>query len=125
MFNNKDAIAMIAVRDMQVAAKFYETVLGLQKESTIDKEVITYRSGNTRINVYQSQYAGTNKATTLIWNVGDDIDAIARMLKNKGIAFEHYDLPGLTLENDLYVGDGMKVAWFKDPDGNILSIVSG
>lgn len=125
MFNNKDAIAMIAVKDMQVAAKFYETVLGLQKESTLDKEVITYRSGNTRINVYQSQYAGTNKATTLIWDVGDDIDAIARTLKDKGIVFEHYDLPGLTLENDLYVGDGMKVAWFKDPDGNILSIVSG
>lgn len=125
MFNNKDAITMIAVKDMQVAAKFYETVLGLQKESTRDKEVITYRSGNTRINVYQSQYAGTNKATTLIWDVGDDIDAIARTLKDKGIAFEHYDLPGLTLENDIYVGDGMKVAWFKDPDGNILSIVSG
>ncbi|HWV63338.1 MAG TPA: VOC family protein [Oxalicibacterium sp.] len=125
MFNDKDAIAMIAVKDMQVAAKFYETVLGLQKESTRDKEVITYRSGNTRINVYQSQYAGTNKATTLIWDVGDDIVTIARALKDKGVTFERYDLPGLTLDGDLYVGDGMKVAWFKDPDDNILSIVSG
>ena len=125
MFNDKDAIAMIAVKDMQVAAKFYETVLGLQKESTRDKEVITYRSGNTRINVYQSQYAGTNKATTLIWDVGDDIVTIARALKDKGVTFERYDLPGLTLNGDLYIGDDMKVAWFKDPDDNILSIVSG
>ncbi len=125
MLNSKDAITMVAVKDMQVAAKFYETTLGLQKESVEDEEVITYRSGNARINVYKSQYAGTNKATTLIWNVGDEIDAIARTLKDKGVAFEHYDLPGLTLEGDIHVGDGMKVAWFKDPDGNILSIVSG
>lgn len=124
MLNSKDAITMIAVKDMQVAAKFYEGTLGLQKESAEGEDVITYRSGNTRINVYRSQYAGTNKATTLIWNVGDEIDPIAHTLKDKGVAFEHYDLPGLTLEGDLHVGGNMKVAWFKDPDGNILSIVS-
>lgn len=125
MLNSKEAITMIAVKDMQVAAKFYETALGLQKESVEGEEVITYRSGNARINVYRSQYAGSNKATTLVWNVGDEIDTIARTLKDKGIAFEHYDLPGLTLEGDIHVGGHMKVAWFKDPDGNILSIVSG
>ncbi len=124
MLNSKEAITMVAVKDMQVAAKFYEATLGLQKESVEGNEVITYRSGNTRINVYRSQYAGTNKATTLIWNVGDEIETIARVLKDKGVAFEHYDLPGLTLEGDVYVGGNMKVAWFKDPDGNILSIVS-
>ncbi|MFJ7566192.1 VOC family protein [Herminiimonas sp. NPDC097707] len=124
MLNSKEAITMIAVKDMQVAAKFYEATLGLQKESVEGNDVITYRSGNTRINVYRSQYAGTNKATTLIWNVGDEIDTIAHTLKDKGVAFVHYDLPGLTLEGDLHVGGNMKVAWFKDPDGNILSIVS-
>jgi predicted enzyme related to lactoylglutathione lyase len=125
MLNSKEAITMVAVKDIQVAAKFYETTLGLQKESVEGDEVITYRSGNARINVYRSQYAGTNKATTLIWNVGDEIDTIARALKDKGVAFEHYDLPGLTLEGDIHVGGNMKVAWFKDPDGNILSLVSG
>ena len=75
--------------------------------------------------MYRSEYAGSNKATTLMWDVGDEIDAIARTLKDKGVVFEHYDLPGLTLEGDLHVGGNMKVAWFKDPDGNILSIVSG
>lgn len=125
MLNSKEAIPMVAVKDMQVAAKFYETTLGLQQESVEGEEVITYRSGNARINVYRSQYAGTNKATTLVWNVGDEIDTIARTLKDKGVAFEHYDLPGLTLEGDLHVGGNMKVAWFKDPDGNILSLVSG
>lgn len=124
MLNSKEAIAMVAVKDIQVAARFYETILCLQKESMEGGEVITYRSGNSRINVYLSQYAGTNKATTVTWNVGDEIEAIARTLKNKGVVFEHYDFPGLALEGDLHVGGNMKVAWFKDPDGNILSLVS-
>lgn len=125
MLKSKEAITMVAVKDIQVAAKFYESTLGLQKESVEGDEVITYRSGNTKINVYRSQYAGSNKATTLMWDVGDEIDTIARALKEKGVVFEHYDLPGLTLEGDLHVGGNMKVAWFRDPDGNILSIVSG
>lgn len=125
MLKSKEAITMIAVKDIQVAAEFYESTLGLQKESVEGGEVITYRSGNTRINIYRSQYAGSNKATTLMWDVGDEIDTIARTLKDKGVIFEHYDLPGLTREGDIHVGGDMKVAWFRDPDGNILSIVSG
>jgi hypothetical protein len=46
-------------------------------------------------------------------------------LKEKGIFFEHYDLPGLTQQGDIHVGEGMKTAWFKDPDGNILSLIEG
>jgi hypothetical protein len=59
------------------------------------------------------------------WEVGDKVDQMARELKAKGVSFEHYDMPGLRLDGDVHVGDGMRVAWFKDPDGNILSIVSG
>ncbi|MBF8176925.1 VOC family protein [Herminiimonas contaminans] len=125
MLKSKEAITMIAVKDIQVAAEFYESTLGLQKESVEGGEVITYRSGSTKINIYRSQYAGSNKATTLMWDVGDEIDTIARTLKDKGVIFEHYDLPGLTLEGDIHAGGDMKVAWFRDPDGNILSIVSG
>jgi hypothetical protein len=55
--------------------------------------------------------------------VGDRIEPIVKSLKSKGITFEHYDMPGLSLEGDIHVGSGMKVAWFKDPDGNILNLV--
>jgi catechol 2,3-dioxygenase-like lactoylglutathione lyase family enzyme len=125
MLSDKDAIAMIAVKDLKAAARFYEETLGLARLSTEGDEVITYRSGKSALNVYHSQFAGTNKATSVVWNVGDEIDAVAAALKSKGVTFERYDLPGLTLQGDLYVGGDMKVAWFKDPDGNILSIVSG
>jgi len=125
MLGDKEAIPMIAVKDVSVAAKFYEGTLGLSKLSTEDNEVITYRSGNSKLNVYHSQYAGTNRATVVVWNVGDEIESIAVALKGKGVVFEHYAMPGLSLKGDVHIGGGMKVAWFKDPDGNILSIVSG
>jgi hypothetical protein len=47
-----------------------------------------------------------------------------QQLKAKGITFEHYDMPGVTREGDIHVAGDMKVAWFKDPDGNILNIAS-
>ena len=125
MLNDKEAIAMIAVRDLKAAAKFYEGTLGLTRLSTQGEEVITYRSGNSALNVYHSQYAGTNKATALVWNVGKEMESVVNALKSKGVVFEHYDMPGLTLQGDVHVGGDMKVAWFKDPDGNILSVVSG
>ena len=80
------------------------------------------KSGDTTLNVYRSEFAGTNKATALTFDV-DDIDAEVRELKDKGITFEHYDVQGLKADGDIYSGEGMKTAWFKDPDGNILSLV--
>lgn len=125
MLGDKEAIAMIAVKNVSVAAKFYEGTLGLSKLSSEGDEVITYRSGTSKINIYHSQFAGTNQATAVVWNVGDEIETIAVALKAKGVVFEHYAMPGLSLKGDVHVGGDMKVAWFKDPDGNILSIVSG
>jgi hypothetical protein len=57
------------------------------------------------------------------WPV-DDIDQEVEALKGKGVTFEHYDnIPGLKVQGDIHVGDNIKMAWFKDPDGNILHIV--
>ena len=56
---------------------------------------------------------------------GNDVDRIVQSLKAKGLKFEHYDMPNTTREGDIYVAGGMRIAWFKDPDGNIHSIVSG
>jgi catechol 2,3-dioxygenase-like lactoylglutathione lyase family enzyme len=125
MLNNVDATANLAVKDISVARRFYEGTLGLKEVGTEGDEFVAYRSGNTTINVYKSQYAGSNKATAVTWNVGDKLDAEVRNLAAKGVKFEHYDMPGLTRNGDVHEGDGMKVAWFKDPDGNILNLVSG
>ena len=78
------------------------------------------------INVYRSKYAGTNQATALTWEVGENVENVVESLKAKGISFEHYDMPDITREGegDIHIGGNMKVAWFKDPDGNILNIIS-
>lgn len=125
MLADKDAVAMIAVKDLAAAGRFYEGVLGLEKLDSPEQEVLVFRSGATRLNVYRSEFAGTNRATAVTWDVGNELEAIAAQLKAKGVEFEHYDMPDLKREGDIHSGGGMKVAWFKDVDGNILSLASG
>jgi catechol 2,3-dioxygenase-like lactoylglutathione lyase family enzyme len=123
MLRDTDAVATLAVKDLAVAAKFYEGTLGLSRAGGEGSEVIVFQSGSTRINVYRSSFAGTNKATALTWGV-DDVDDVVRTLKGKGVKFEHYDLPEMTREGDVHVAGNLRVAWFKDPDGNILTVVN-
>jgi len=124
MLADKDAIATIAVKDLKAAKKFYGDMLGLKPTPVPEPEVLNYKSGNSTILVYKSQFAGTNKATSATWIV-DDVEGIARDLKAKGVAFEHYDFPGMTRKGDVHITGKTKAAWFKDPDGNILAVVSG
>jgi catechol 2,3-dioxygenase-like lactoylglutathione lyase family enzyme len=122
MIANKDAIATVAVKDQKVAGKFYEEALGLKRVEGGQAGVLMYRSGNSHLLVYESQYAGTNQATTVTWTV-DDVEAEAAALSARGVRFEHYDFPGSTRKGDVHIHGELKNAWFKDPDGNILSIV--
>ena len=122
MLGKADATPMIAVKDIDRAKQFYSEKLGLEPTSEMGDEFFMLKSGDATLNVYKSEFAGTNKATLLTFDV-DDIDAEVRELKDKGISFEHYDLEGLKADGDIYSGQGMKTAWFKDPDGNILSLI--
>ena len=126
MLGDKDAAANIAVKNLEAAKKFYEDTLGLTQVGAEGQELIVFRSGNSTINVYKSQYAGTNQATAVTWVVGEDVEDVVQTLKAKGVTFEHYyDMPDMTLKGDVHVAGNMKVAWFKDPDGNILNIING
>jgi len=124
MLGEKDAVANVAVKDLAVARRFYEETLGLTPVHEQDGEVIVFKSGNSALNVYRSAYAGTNQATAVTWSVGDEIEEVVAALKAKGVAFEHYEMPETTMEGDIHVSGAMKVAWFKDPDGNILNITN-
>jgi catechol 2,3-dioxygenase-like lactoylglutathione lyase family enzyme len=125
MLGNQEAVATVAVKNLASAKKFYEGTLGLKQIDAEGDEVVVYESGNSRLNVYRSQYAGTNKATAVTWAV-DNVEDEVSTLKSKGVAFEHYEMPGMKLQGDLHVAEGQefKVAWFKDPDGNIFSIIN-
>ena len=124
MLGDIDAAANIAVKNLDIAKKFYEDTLGLKQVGAKGQELIVFRSGTSTIYVYESQYAGTNQATAITWVVGEDIENVIRRLKDKGVIFEHYDIPDMTRQGDVHVGGNMKVAWFKDLDGNLLNLAS-
>jgi len=128
ILGTRKAMATIAVKDVEVARKFYQEILGLEPTGPDEPGVVTLASANTLVLVYESQYAGTNKATAATWTIESDaeggIEGVVAALREKGVSFEHYDFPGGTRQGDVHIFGRIRNAWFKDPDGNILSIVS-
>ena len=120
MLKDHASSAIIAVSDIDRARDFYHDTLGLELESEFMGQVLSFRTGSTKLVVYRSDMAGTNKANAVVWGVGDDLEAIVGDLASKGVSFEHYDDMGRS--GDIHVHGDMKTAWFKDPDGNILHI---
>ena len=125
VLGQKDAMATIAVKNLAAARKFYTDTLGLKPTRTDEPSVVGFKTGQSTLILYESTFAGTNRATCATWVVGNDIAAVVQALKAKGVTFEHYDMPGMKREGDLHVSGSTKAAWFKDPEGNILSLVSG
>jgi catechol 2,3-dioxygenase-like lactoylglutathione lyase family enzyme len=124
MLGEKPVAATIAVSEMSRARAFYEEVLGLTVTQDLGGAVV-YRSGTSAVFVYESEFAGTNKATAATWGVGEDFDDVVQALRDKGVTFEHYDdLPETTRDGDVhsFADSGMRAVWFKDPDGNILNV---
>ena len=123
MLSDNNAIATVAVKNLEESKKFYERTLGLTKVMEND-EVVAFKSGpSSTLFVYRSSFAGTNKATAVTF-VAAEVDELVRTLKSRGVTFEHYDLPKMTRQGDIHVAGSMKAAWFKDPDGNIFSLVT-
>jgi catechol 2,3-dioxygenase-like lactoylglutathione lyase family enzyme len=124
MLGSKDAAATLAVSDFERARDFYENTLGLAPLQDLSGAML-YKSGNSVVFVYPSEYAGTNKATAASWAVGDDFDAIVEDLRTKGVTFERYDdLPETTRDGDVHTIGEFKGVWLKDPDGNILNLTN-
>ena len=124
MLIDTNAVATIAVHDLNVAREFYEGKLEFETDEEPNEMVLTYKSGDSRLFVYKSEYAGGYEATVATWPMTEGIEELVETLKRKGVKFEHYkDMPDIRLEGDLHVNGDMKTAWFKDPEGNILCLV--
>jgi catechol 2,3-dioxygenase-like lactoylglutathione lyase family enzyme len=113
--------ATIPAKDLDGTRRFYEDVLGAQVV-TEDPGGIIYRSGDSTFSLYPTEYAGTAQHTLGAFMVRD-VEATVADLRGKGVTFEDYDLPGLKTVNGIAELGGVRGAWFKDPEGNILSVV--
>lgn len=124
MLKDHDSSAIVAVADLGRAGDFYGNLLGLELlEEGTEEGVLVYRTGATRLVVYRSGYAGTNRANAVVWGVGEDLGAIVAALEANGAAFEHYPDIG-RLDGNVHVAGGARLVWLKDPDGNILHLNS-
>lgn len=121
MLKNKNSSAIVAVKDLDRAKAFYSDVLGLNLADTSNEDMLGYRTGATWLTVYKSDFAGTNQANAVSWDVGVELDDIVGWLKGKGVVFEQYD--ALPHEGDIHLCGALRLAWFKDPDGNVLHLV--
>ena len=124
MLSDHDSSAIVAVSDLARARTFYSDVLGLEfAEQPSGDMPLVYRTGATKLVVYPSEYAGSNKANAVVCGVGEDLDAIVADLERKGAEFAHYPDIG-RLEGNIHRAGGAKLVWVKDPDGNLLHINS-
>jgi catechol 2,3-dioxygenase-like lactoylglutathione lyase family enzyme len=121
MLQNLPVAAAIAVADISRARQFYEGVLGLIPRRDTPDGIEYACGGGTAFLVYQSGYAGSAQNTVMEWQAAN-FDAVIGDLRARGVVFEEYDFPGLKTINGVADLDGEKAAWFRDPDGNILSI---
>jgi len=128
--SNYKLSSSIAVSDMAKAEEFYEGKLGLSAVRTgADGSKVYESAGNESLEVYPSpDHAGQSTATLAAWHV-DDVERVVDELASKGVTFEHYEgvlesgFDYSTNEKGISPrAGGGKVAWFKDPDGNIFSI---
>jgi catechol 2,3-dioxygenase-like lactoylglutathione lyase family enzyme len=70
MLGNRDAAANLAVKNLETAKKFYADTLGLTQVGAEGGELVVFKSGKSTINVYRSQYAGTNQTTAVTKSLG-------------------------------------------------------
>ena len=113
----------MAVSDLDRARRFYEEQLGLVP-SEVEEQGVRYPCADgTGVFVYLSpDNAGKSPATLAGWFV-DDLDRTMEELSSRGVAFEHYDQPGLkTDERGVFDAGRFRAAWVRDPDGNTIAM---
>lgn len=125
MLRDAKVEAVVPVSDLERAIDFYTQKLGLELVERLDdmpeNPEARFGAGETTLAAYKSVGAGQSRHTLAAFVV-DDIESTVRRLRDNGVAFEEYDLPGLKTENGIARTGATLGAWFKDPDGNILAV---
>jgi len=121
MLSNSKAFGSFSVDDIQKARQFYSEVLGLEIDNPMDMLSVK-TDGNNDVFIYAKPDHQPATFTVLNFPV-DDIDKAVDELTAKGTKFEQYDTEYLNTDEKGIHRGGPSVAWFKDPAGNILSVL--
>ena len=126
MLSSYTPVATLPTSDLTRARSFYQDTLGL----TVQRDGmggVSYTCGGGNLFVYESSYAGTNKATSVTFDVPtSEFDAEVDALRVKGIEFMTFDFEGAEWKDGVAsMGNELRAVWFTDPDGNILNVSAG
>jgi len=123
MFKDVKAFSGYSANDIGEATTFYRDILGLTVKEGMEGILELHIAGSTPLIIYPKPNHEPATFTVLNFPVPDVEEAVAE-LKSKGVTFESYDLPDFkTDDDDIFRGGGPVIAWFKDPAGNILSVL--
>jgi catechol 2,3-dioxygenase-like lactoylglutathione lyase family enzyme len=120
MLVNEKIMGFIPSSNLDRSRKFYEGTLGLQVTSH-DNFAVALNAGGIMVRVTHVGPFTPQKFTVFGWQVGD-VAASVSTLKNAGIEFQRYGMPGQDDQGIWTAPGGAKIAWFLDPDGNVLSL---
>src|SRR2546421_8480932 len=116
--------ASLATADVARAKAWYADKIGWQPKREWPG-LLLYEVGSSQFSVYETSSAGTARNTVAFWLV-DDLPAVIQRLRDRGVVFEDYDFGEIkTVDGVMTDERGNRTAWFKDADGNILSILDG
>ena len=123
MFGNVPMYPVLPASDLERAKRWYSEKLGFDPVKEDEYGGVEYETGGGRFLVYLSEFAGTNKATAAGFVV-ENFDEMVARLRSSGVVFEDVDFGefGSTVDGVIETPDGDKAAWFKDSEGNILSL---
>jgi catechol-2,3-dioxygenase len=123
MLNPTSVFASFAVRDVGAARGYYGNTLGLDVKDGQMDGMFEIATGAAPIVIYEKPDHEPAVFTVLNILVPDIAAAVAD-LGRSGVSFEHYDTGDIKTDEDgVMRGQGPSIAWFKDPDGNILSVI--
>lgn len=123
MFNKTEAFSGFSVDDIQKAKEFYGQTLGLSVTGNEMNTLLLHISGGARILIYSKGDDHTPASFTILnFPVNNIEDAVDRLIE-RGVQFEQYGGDLKTDEKGIFRGEGPLIAWFKDPAGNILSVI--
>jgi catechol 2,3-dioxygenase-like lactoylglutathione lyase family enzyme len=121
MLKDSNAFSTFAVDDMPRAKEFYASTLGLDVSDEMDGLALHLAGGN-RIFVYPKPEHTPAEFTVLNFPV-EDVEAAVDRLTQAGVRFEQYEGELQTDAKGIFRGEGPTIAWFRDPAGNILSVL--